>query len=145
MGKAILLVSSLIIGNLSFGQQSMKASEIGSDWTLFTTQNGVEIYVKQDKCDVGAKELLTYAHVRLNNTTDVAKTVDFNFEIHHTNGCAGCGNTDEYRKSVSVPATGSIEGDCSFKNPELSLLINNPYQIGLGALEFIEVVQLIIE
>ncbi len=141
----LLLAGTFFLGSLAFSQESMGADQIKNDWTLYMTQNGVEIYLKKEACDVGAKDLFTYAQVRLVNTTNTEKSVDFNFELYHENSCVGCTNVDEYRKSVTVPANGSLEGDSSFAHPELSLLIHNPYQTGLGELESLKVIQLIIE
>lgn len=143
--RILLVVGTFLLSGFAFSQESMSADQIKTDWTYYMTQNGVEIYLKKEDCDQGAKELLTYAQVRFVNTTNTEKSVEFNFQLHHENLCVGCGNVDEYRKSVTVPANNSIEGDKTFARPELSLLIHNPYQIGVGAIQSIKVVQLIIE
>lgn len=144
-GKMLLLVGTFFLSGLAFSQESMSADQLKTDWTYYMTQDGVEIYLKKEACNVGAKLPLTYAQVRFVNTTNTAKTIDYNFELHHELTCVGCGNVDEYRKSVSIPANNSIEGDNTFARPELSLLIHNPYQHGVGELQSIKVVQLIIE
>lgn len=144
-GKMLLLVGTFFLSGLAFSQESMSADQLKNDWTYYMTQDGVEIYLKKEACNVGAKEPLTYAQVRFVNTTDTKKSVEFNFELQHENACVGCGNVNEYRNSVTVPANNSIEGDNTFARPELSLLIHNPYQHGLGAIQSVKVVQLIID
>lgn len=142
--KMLLLFGAIFLGSFAYSQESIGADKLSKEWSLLTTQNGVEVYLRKDFCDVGAKDLFTYAHLKFVNTTSNQVSVDFNYELIHENGCVGCGSTDEYHKSVVVGASSSLEGDC-VETPELSLLINNPYQKGLGKIESVKVVQLIIK
>lgn len=132
LGRLILFIGALFLGNLTFAQESLRADEIGNKWTSFTSVDGVNVLLKKEKVDVGAEEIFTYGFLRFENTTDQDATVEFYFKLQYENGCVGCGKVDEYRKMVTIPAGGTIEGDASFSQPELSLLINNPYQVELG-------------
>lgn len=146
-GAVLLLFSMLFIGSAAIAQESrtITADKISSQWTAYLNEQGLEISVKEEKCDVGAKEMFTYAHLRFENTTNADITAVFIFELNHENGCVGCGKVDEYRKTITIPAGATLEGDSSFATPELSLLINNPYQKELGAIQSIKAAQLIIE
>ena len=144
-GRMMLLLCSLFLGNMTFAQESMRADEIGNKWTSYTTIEGVNVSLKQEKVDVGAPDAFTYGMLRFENTTSNDVTVEFFFELQYENGCVGCGNVNEYRKMVTIPAGSTIEGDASFEQPELSLLINNPYTTDLGAFQSLKAGQLIIK
>jgi hypothetical protein len=96
-----------------------------------------------EKVDVGAPKAFTYGMLRFENTTANDITLEFFFELQYENGCVGCGNVDEYRKVVTIPAGETLEGDASFDRSELTLLINNPYQIELGTFQSLKAGQLI--
>ena len=143
--KSTLLIFTVLLSFSGFSQNTVNADQLTKDWTLVTTQNGVEIYLRQEKCDVGAPDLFTYAHIRIVNTNTEEKTVEYNFHINYDNGCVGCGDTRETKKMVAVPASTSVEGEATFKYGELSLLINNPYQLDSGVLESIKLDELYIK
>lgn len=144
-GRMMLLLCALFLGNMTFAQESMRADEIGNKWTPYTTIDGVVVSLKKEKVDVGAPDAFTYGMLRFENTTSNDITVEFFFELQYENGCVGCGNVEEYRKMVTIPAGTTIEGDASFAQPELSLLINNPYTTEYGAFQSLKAGQLIIK
>lgn len=135
--KSIFLVFTALISFNGFSQSEITADKLSNEWTLLTTEDGVEVYLKKEKCDVGAKDLFTYAFIRLVNTNPVEKSVEFNFQMKFDNRCYGCGDTRETQHTLAVPASTSVEGESSFKIGELALLINNPYQLESGVLESI--------
>lgn len=140
--KSTLLIFTMLLSFSGISQNSVNAENLNKDWTLVTTQNDVEVYIRKEKCDVGAPDLFTYAHIRLVNLNTSEKTVEFNFQMHFDNGCVGCGDTRETKKMLAVPASTSVEGEGTFKIGELSLLINNPYQLDSGNLESIKLDEL---
>jgi hypothetical protein len=121
----------------SLSQGEVVADKLTNDWTLLQSQEGINIYIRKEKCNVGAPELFTYAFIRIINNNTVEKTVEFNFQIQYDNRCVGCGNTRETKQMLAVPASTSVEGETTFEIAELSLLINNPYQKDTGSLESI--------
>jgi hypothetical protein len=140
-GRIVLLLCALFLGNMTFAQDSMRADEIGNNWTPFNTIEGVNVSLKKEKVDVGAPDAFTYGMLRFENTTSNDITIEFLFELQYENGCVGCGNVEEYRKVVTIPADATLEGDASFALPELTLLINNPYTTDLGAFQSLKTVQ----
>jgi hypothetical protein len=144
-GRMMLLLCALFLGNMTFAQESMRADEIRNKWTSFTTIEGVNVSLKKEKVDVGAAKVFTYGMLRFENTTSNDITLEFLFELQYENGCVGCGNVEEYRKVVTIPAGTALEGDSSFEQSELSLLINNPYTTDLGAFQTLKAAQLIIK
>jgi hypothetical protein len=140
--SAFFLLSLVFMGFSASAQTSMEADKINNDWTLLTVQDGVEIFIKKEKCNVGAEKLFTYAFIKFNNTTSSSKKVEFSVEMYFDSGCIGCGDITEHMQYIEVPASSSIEGDCSFDKSELSLLVNNPYQLDAGTLESVRLIQL---
>lgn len=147
VSAVLLLIAFYFAGSLAFAQDSrtIAAADLSNDWSAYINEAGLAISVKEEKCDVGAKEPFTYAHLRFENTTSEDITVEFLFQLQHENGCVGCGNTDEYYKIITIPAGATLEGNSAFTHPELSLLINNPYQTDLGAIQSIKAAQLTIK
>jgi len=141
-GGIMLLLFAMFLGNITFAQESLRADEIGNEWTSYTTLEGVNISLKSEKVDVGAPKDFTYGLLRFENTTANDVTVEFFFELQYENGCVGCGNVDEYRKVVTIPAGATLEGNASFKRDDLTFLINNPLQTGLGAFQSLKAGQL---
>lgn len=136
--KSTFLIFMALISFNGISQNTIEADKLSEKWTLLTTQDGVEVYLKQEKCDVGASDLFTYAFIRFVNKNTTEKSIEFNFHMNFDNGCVGCGDTRETQKMVAINASTSIEGDCTFEIGELALLINNPYQLDPGVLESIK-------
>lgn len=135
--KPIALIIIAITSLNGFSQNVITADKLSQDWSLLTAKDGVEVYLKQEKCDVGAPDAFTYAFIRLVNTNTTEKSVEFNFQIIFDNECYGCGDTRESKHMLAVPASTSVEGESTMKIGELALLINNPYQLNSGTLESI--------
>lgn len=145
-GAMLLLFACLFVGSAVFAQESrtISADKLNNNWVAYFSESGLSVSIKEERCDVGAKDLFTYAQLRFENTTSQDITVEFVFELQHENGCVGCGKIDEYQKVITIPAGTTLEGDSSFALPELSLLINNPYQTELGAIQSIKAAKLTI-
>lgn len=141
-GRMMLLLAALFLGSTTFAQETLSADEIGNTWTTYAEVSGVNVSIKTEQVDVGAPKEFTYGMLRFENTTSNDVTLEFFFELQYENGCVACGNVEEYRKMVTVPAGTTIEGDASFEQPDLTLLINNPYQ-KLGAFQSLKAGQLI--
>ena len=140
-----MLFCALFIGNMTFAQESMSAEVVGSNWTPYTSMEGLNVSLKMEKVDVGAPKAFTYGMLRFENTTNSDITVEFFFELQYENGCVGCGNVEEYRKVVTIPAGTTLEGDAAFDQADLTFLINNPYQTELGDFQSLKAGQLILK
>lgn len=138
--KSILLVFIAMVSFSGVCQSTITASNLSENWTLLTTKDGVEVYLKQEKCNVGADNLFTYAFVRLVNTNSIETSVEFDFHVKFDTGYAGSGDIKKTNHIISINASSSIEGDCTFG--ALSLLTHNPYLIEPGILESIDLVLL---
>ena len=135
--KSIFLIFTAMVSFNGFSQNAISADKLSDDWTLLTTKDGVEVYLKQEKCSVGAPDAFTFAFIRLVNTNTTEKSVEFNFQMIFDNRCYGCDDTRETKHMLVIPASTTVEGESSLKIGELALLINNPYQLESGTLESI--------
>tara|TARA_B110000908_G_scaffold158570_1_gene199816 strand:- start:1372 stop:1824 length:453 start_codon:yes stop_codon:yes gene_type:complete len=137
--KSIFLIFTAMMSFNGVSQNAITADKLSDDWSLLTTKDGVEVYLKEEKCDVGAADAFTYAFIRIVNTNTIEKSVEFNFQIIFDNRCYGCGDTRETKHTLAIPASTIVEGESTMKISELALLINNPYQLDSGTLESINI------
>ena len=108
-------------------QNSINADKLSEEWALLDTQNGVEFYIKKAECkrQYMEKELI-YTFILMKNTTNESKNIEFQLAHEYSDRCAGCELSPDYQHTVTVAANSSLENDCTFKNSELSMLIDNP-------------------
>lgn len=88
---------------------------INSDeWQLYTSENGVDIFMKKQACDdVANGVFLEYVLIKVTNTNDRAIEVSWIPHPYHDNKPAFDSNSDEERTATFVIAAGeSVEGDC---------------------------------
>ena len=138
----LLLVFAMFASISAFAQGELKSADLNGTWTMIQEKDGVQVFLKQEKCDVGATKPLTYAFIKVQNTTTESKSVEFLFETHYADRCVGCGDEKEYIQTVNVKGNSSIEGNSTFERSELSLLINNPFQSEEDKLDFIKLIKL---
>lgn len=125
-----------ILSLMSFGQIEVGMEEMRSDWKLIKQENGVEVYISVMECQMGnVKEPFLYGSVKVVNNTADTKNVSFTYELYYTDGCSGCGASDEYTKYISVTGNATSEGNCDFQKPENTILLVNPLQTEMTDLE----------
>jgi hypothetical protein len=116
----------LCMSNL-FSQERLPVESITTDWTFFKEVKGVKFYVKEEKATViEGKEPFTYVLVKLENTNNKAVKLIYNLAAHYNEGCVNCGNSQEARKLVEIPANQTVEGKYDSGNCPTSVLIYNP-------------------
>ena len=127
--KSIIAILLVFTGFTAMSQSKLNASEINSDWTLLSEKDGVKMYVQKGECQMGNVETpFTYGFLKVENTTNTEKHVNFNINLFYTDGCAGCDNNNGEYASITVAPNSSLEGGCSSQNGQLGLLIRNPLQ-----------------
>ena len=126
LSKWFTVVLITLFGITTYGQTELSASDLTSEWQLMQEEAGIQFFVKQEYCKRPASEKKSqYSFVNLVNTTDSDVTVQFQLGVQYDEGCNGCIGNAESIKTVIVPANSSLEGDCSFENYQLSVLIKN--------------------
>ena len=132
--RKIVTVLSLLFAFTAISQTAPK----DTDWELLAQDNGIEIFGKIDKCPMKGKEPLSYAFLKVINSTEMDKNVAFSFGLKYDQGCSGCAENDEYSNSVTIPANTTFIGDCSDPNGELIRLVFNPNLPSMWIFESIE-------
>ena len=120
--RKILTVLALFFAFTAVSQEAPK----DTDWALLAQENGVEIFGKIDKCPMKGKMPLSYAFLRVVNSTESEKNVQFSFGLKYDQGCSGCSENGEFTSSVSVAGNSSLEGACIEPNGRLIRLVWNP-------------------
>jgi len=124
------LIFVFVLGFTSFSQNALKSEDLSGDWNSILNQDGIEILIKKTTCQVeGVDKLFTYGFVKVINSTNKHKEIQFRVELTFTDGCTGCDNPNEDIKTVTIKPNSSIETECSSMDNSLSFLINNPFQL----------------
>ncbi|QTN37982.1 hypothetical protein HZ996_02110 [Cryomorphaceae bacterium] len=84
------------------------------EWTLYTTENGVEIYMKKQACDDPANGVyLEYVLIKVVNTNNQDAEVSWVPHPFHDNMPAFDSNSDDERSaSFTLSAGSALEGTC---------------------------------
>ena len=84
------------------------------EWTLYTTETGVDIYMTKQACDDPANGVyFEYVLIKVVNTTDQDAEVSWVPHPFHDNKPAFDSNSDDERgASFSLPAGSALEGTC---------------------------------
>lgn len=121
--SALLVVASVVL-SFSYAQQKLDVKALPAEWQLYSTQNGVNIFVKfVDYAYSPAMKPLNFALLKVENKTRKPLTLSYAAMLSDDQGCINCG-TSENTKTVQVAAGQTLEG-----TPEtsgLSFLVKNP-------------------
>ena len=124
-------------------QSKINAENFSSNWTLLHEVDGIKMYVQKGDCKMGdVKTPFTYAFLKIENTTNVRKHLNFNINLYYADGCAGCDNANEEYVSISIEPNSSLSTDCSFNHGELALLVRNPLQSDYQDFKYLQLIDL---
>lgn len=116
----------LFTGN-TYSQDRIPLESITTEWTLFKEVKGVKFYVKEEKATViEGKQPFTFVLVKLENTNNKTVKLLYNLAAHYEEGCTNCGNSQEARKLVEIPANQTVEGKYDSGNCPTSVMLYNP-------------------
>lgn len=107
--------------------QSFKRAELTSDWQLITQKDGIEIYVKEQHCDLNKNgKPVIFSMLKVVNTTNQQRSVTYDYIHQYDQGCDGCNGNPERIFTVDLKPNSEIEEDCSISHAGLALSIHNP-------------------
>lgn len=90
------------------------AGDEPKEWTLFATDNGVEIYYKYAECDLEMGYDHEWVLLKFVNTTSTPKNVDFDKKMELNGECVTCNDPHgEYHMTVGLAANETVEGSCT--------------------------------
>jgi hypothetical protein len=121
-----LITALLFVSAHSFGQTYNKA-DLTSEWQLISQQNGVEIFIKEQPCDLNKNgKPVIFSMLKIVNNTSDKKSITYNYIHQYDQGCDGCDENPERVFTIELEGNTQIEEDCSISNAGLSLTIHNP-------------------
>ncbi|MNJ86101.1 hypothetical protein D3C87_35880 [compost metagenome] len=109
----------------AFSQEKFPVQSITPEWTLFKEVNGVKIYLKKEVYSAEGRLDMDYAIIKLENTSDKELNVSYSPVVYYNLGCNGC-NSDEFYKTLVIPAHSSIEGNLADSKLPVVMLLSNP-------------------
>ena len=116
-----------MLSNSLVAQENFDATNLTSEWKVLKESNGLTFYVQKMACSqMYSKKDLIYVALKVENNTDQAIQIDYNFSLIYDETCSGCEVDGENRHSLTIPANSSIEGDCSNQGIGLDRIIENP-------------------
>lgn len=138
----VLLVVALFGITANAQQNKISAEELSSsEWVVLTDSDGIKMSVLKSECKMGdVKTPFTYGFLKIENTTNVRKHINFNINLYYADGCAGCDNANEEYVSISIEPNSTISTDCSFNHGELALLIRNPLQSDYQDFKYLQLI-----
>ena len=128
ISRSALVVLLLTLTSSLFAQE--KDMVRADAWTELTSQDGISIEYQFVDCDLERNIKHEWVLLRVTNTTSVAKEVSYDFHLWYNDKCTTCDKEDEYHQTITVPANGSLEGQCSFSDDRalhiISRMLNVP-------------------
>ncbi len=130
--KFLVKLTSFFVGMMlcissAFSQERLPVEAITPEWTFYKEVKGVKFFLKEEKATVmEGKQPLTFVLVKLENTNDKPVKLMYNLAAHYNEGCVNCGNSQEARKLVEIPAGQTVEGKYDSGNCPTSVLLYNP-------------------
>ena len=127
-----LLVFAIFASISTFAQSEVAAADLTQEWSLINQKEGINIYVRTETCKMGPiKKPLVYAFFKFENTTKETLDINFQAAVKYDSGCIGCQVGDvETTHLISIQGNSAKEGDCNFKEANLSSFINDPALTG---------------
>ncbi len=126
--KSVTFAFSLLFSIISYSQEQLSTS---SKWTLLKEIQGVKFFNRLSECStIEGQKPLVFSFLKIENTTNETKSLNFDFALAFKEGCDGCIPNPECAVSISIPANSSKEAVCDVNSQPLSRLVANPNLLG---------------
>lgn len=122
-------------------------SNAQSSWTLHQDLDKIKIEKKISQCTYeGSDVTLEYIFLKMTNKTSNEVRVSFHLDSYFNGQCRTCGST-EYDFVFKIPANGSIEPVCQFKNDldKLAVFVKNVNRPNYSTFDKFEINNLVVE
>lgn len=126
--KSVTFAFSLLFSIISYSQEQLSTS---SKWTLLKEIQGVKFFNRLSEClTIEGQKPLVFSFLKIENTTNETKSLNFDFALAFKEGCDGCIPNPECAVSISIPANSSKEAICDVNSQALARLVANPNLLG---------------
>jgi len=116
MKTTIFIISLFLLASTSVAQEN---------WQLLRSENGIEVYYKNQMCEPEAGFDQEKVILKVVNTTVVSKTIEWDIHMWYNAVCKTCDvETGEYHKTISLAANEEQQGGCSvYSNFDLCVFV----------------------
>ena len=116
MKTTIFIISLFLLASTSVAQEN---------WQLLRSENGIEVYYKNQMCEPEAGFDQEKVILKVVNTTVVSKTIEWDIHMWYNAVCKTCDvQTGEYHKTISLAANEEQQGGCSvYSNFDLCVFV----------------------
>ena len=116
MKTTIFIISLFLLASTSVAQEN---------WQLLRSENGIEVYYKNQMCEPEAGFDQEKVILKVVNTTVVSKTIEWDIHMWYNAVCKTCDvQTGEYHKTISLAANEEQQGSCSvYSNFDLCVFV----------------------
>lgn len=91
------------------------------EWTLYSSENGVEIFYKYADCISNQGTDQERVILKFNNTNNFAVSIEWKTNIYYNGKCHNCNSDDhEFVSKQKILRESSIEGNCEDRSSRLS-------------------------
>ena len=126
LAKLCLLAMTFFMWSSNvFSQSKIPVESITTDWSLFQEVKGVKFYIKKEAFSSVGRLDVDYAIIKIENTSNKDLSVAYSPVVHYNSGCNGCG-TNEFYRTLEIPAHSIIEGKLSDPKLPVVMLLSNP-------------------
>lgn len=123
----LTFLSALLISQMSFAQNKINDSDLTTEFVQIEEQDGVKFSVAKQECTyVKGQKPLVYIFLKVENTSNVEKTVNYAIALDYQEGCSGCEYGNEFTTSLTLAPGETITGDCNFERKGISRVVSNP-------------------
>lgn len=99
-----------------WAQTTERNSQIihSSDWVMINEFDGVQQFYRFSDCNSTESGFIgEYVQIRVVNTTNQKKNVEWDMKLWYNNECINCAdNSEEFNRSISIPANSVVESNC---------------------------------
>lgn|SRR3989338_1100142 len=135
-----LILFAFLFSSMSYGQVNSE------EWKIIHEENGVKFFGKEIYCTNDSEEKPSfYAFLKIENTNSQEVRLIYTLAMEFEEGCSGCDLDSEFGTTITIPAQGTVEADCSLSQPSLYRIIRNLNLPGGWEYQSMKIVNLIID
>ena len=126
--KNIIVLSAIVFLNIHIQAQTTTTYpqiKRSTDWILYQEVSGVKQYYKFQECNIPEEGYFRESVLlKLENTTDEIKQVDWDMVMWYGSNCINCDtDIEENHRKVTLQPNSSLESTCSLSSEESTLKI----------------------
>jgi len=115
---AFILISSVVSAQ-SVDDQTIHSTDIGEEWSLVLSEQGVNLYAKRIVCSLNGSMDAEKLAWKIENSIDSKILFRFNKQIYFNEVCKNCGSSStEYLSTFVLDSESSLITSCNVKDSD---------------------------